>query len=171
MTPPATRLARRDDLPTLQEIEVAAGALFADVGMQAVADDEPPTLDALSGYEREGRAWVAVDDRDRPVGYALALEVDGHAHLEQLTVHPECGRQGRGRALVETVVGWARAQGAGAITLSTFVDVPWNRPYYERCGFRVLADHELTPALLALRVTEVEHGLDVSCRCFMRRDL
>lgn len=163
------RQARADDLARLQEIEVAAGALFARVGLQSVADDDPASILVLATHQVGGTAWVSVDEADRPVGYALALEVDGLGHLEQLSVEPSAGRQGRGAALIETVVAWAEARGARAVTLSTFLDVPWNAPYYERSGFVVLAEEELTPGLLALREHEAAAGLDVSRRAFMRR--
>jgi hypothetical protein len=42
---------------------------------------------------------------------------------------------------------------------------------YERCGFRILADDELGPELVALRHHEADIGLDVSIRVAMRRDL
>ena len=33
---------------------------------------------------------------------------------------------------------WAKGVSGGRVTLQTFVDVPWNRPWYERRGFRVV---------------------------------
>lgn len=150
---------------------MAAGALFAGIGMDAVAEDPPLPLEVLAGHQAAGTAWVSVDAGDRPVGYALALEVDRLGHLEQLSVTPASGRQGRGAALLEAVCEWSSARGAPAVTLSTFLDVPWNAPYYERCGFVVLAEDELTPGLLELREHEVAAGLDVGRRVFMRRTL
>ena len=49
--------------------------------------------------------------------------------------------------------------------------MPWNGPYYERCGFRVLADDELTPGLREIRAHEIALGLDRWPRVCMRRDL
>ncbi len=37
--------------------------------------------------------------------------------------------------------------GLPALTLTTFAEVPWNAPYYEPCGFRRLAEAEITPGL------------------------
>lgn len=139
--------------------------------MDDVAEDEPATLAVLAGYQVDGRAWVSVDDADRPVGYALALVVDGLAHLEQLSVDPDHGRGGRGSALVEAVTAWARTHRLPAVTLSTFRDVTWNAPYYGRLGFRVLVEEELTAGLLGLRAIEADHGLDTTVRVFMRREV
>ena len=165
----SVRPARGDDLATLQDIERDAGSLFATVGMQSVADDAPLPVELLAGYQRGGRAWVSVDDADVPVGYALALVVDGLGHLEQLSVRPSAGRQGRGGDLIAAVVAWAQGWGAPAVTLSTFRDVAWNAPYYARHGFVVLADEELSRGLAELRAREAALGLDVSARVLMRR--
>lgn len=171
------RLARPEDLRAVQAIELSAGALFREVGMDDVADGEAPSLDVLAGYQRDGRAWVALDDvgggpaAPGVVGFALALEIDGAAHLEQLSVDPAWGRRGHGQRLIDAVAGWGAARGAPAVTLSTFRDVPWNAPYYRRLGFVALGEHELTPGLLAVRAHERELGLDVGARTFMRRPI
>jgi GNAT superfamily N-acetyltransferase len=173
MNPPpgGVRPARQSDLRLLQEIERAAGRLFANVGMTLVADDEPPTVEVLREYAADGRAWVRTDQDDRPVAYLLAEVVDGCAHLEQVTVHPEHGHQGRGRDLVEHLVRWARNHHLPAVTLTTYVDVPWNGPYYQRLGFRLLDDEELTPGLRRIREGEAARGLDRWPRAAMRREV
>ena len=97
--------------------------------------------------------------------------VDGNAHIEQVSVRPAFGRRGIGRALIEHVATWARERDLPAVTLTTFLDVAWNAPYYERCGFRVLRPDEVTPELAAIRRHEAELGLDQWPRVCMRRDL
>ncbi|WP_214416363.1 GNAT family N-acetyltransferase [Sphaerisporangium fuscum] len=165
------RLAGVAELPVLQDIERAAGRPFRDIGMQAIADDEPLSVEALSGYQRAGRAWVKADADDRPVAYLIADVVDGNLHLEQVSVHPSSARRGIGRSLIEHAAAHAKAEGLPALTLITFTRVPWNAPYYERCGFWSLDDAELTPGLRALRRREGTLGLDRWPRVCMRRDL
>lgn len=165
------REARTEDLGALREIERAAGRLFADAGMTAVAEDEPPSLEVLERHRAAGRAWVAVNADDEPVAYLVAELVDGNAHIEQVSVHPDASRQGIGRSLVERVVDWATERDLPAITLTTFADVAWNAPYYERLGFRTLGGKELTPGLRRKRAEEADHGLDTWQRVCMRRDL
>ncbi|GAA1956150.1 GNAT family N-acetyltransferase [Amycolatopsis minnesotensis] len=162
------RPATEADLPVLREIERAAGLAFAEIGMRAIAEDEPLSLAELRGYL--GRAWVT-DPGDGPVAYLIADLVDGNAHVEQVSVHPSQARRGLGRALVEHVAEWARERGCPALTLTTFTEVPWNGPYYRRCGFRVLGDAELTPGLRRIRASEAEHGLDRWPRACLRREL
>ncbi|MEU9762972.1 GNAT family N-acetyltransferase [Streptomyces sp. NPDC047987] len=163
------RTARLCDLPLLQDMERAAGEPFRSLGMAAVADDEPLPLDVLEDYRRAGRAWVAVDGDDRPVGYLIADEVDGAAHIEQVTVHPSAARRRLGSRLIDHLAQWAAGRGLDALTLTTFRQVPWNAPYYARLGFRFLDEAELTDGLRKIRAAEAEHGLDRWARVCMRR--
>jgi GNAT superfamily N-acetyltransferase len=164
------RLALAGDIPQMQAIEIAAGRLFAEIGMHDVAEDGAHETDVLAGYVAGGRAWVAA--RENAIcGYALADLLDGTAHLEQVTVHPDQGRQRIGGRLIDTVSQWARDQGLDAMTLLTFRDVAWNGPYYRRLGFVDLPDAALGPELAALRAHEAELGLDVIIRGAMRLTL
>jgi GNAT superfamily N-acetyltransferase len=72
---------------------------------------------------------------DPPVGLCRVEGIDGTAHLEQLSVHPDHGRRGIGRALLRAGCAWAKAHGYDDITLATYRDVPWNGPFYASEGF------------------------------------
>ena len=96
--------------------------------MPEIAEDDPGTVEDVAA------AWVAVDEHDRPVAYLTSSTVDGCAHIDQVTVAPTHARRGLGAALIDHL---AAVSGAPALTLTTFRDVPWNAPYYERLGFRV----------------------------------
>lgn len=161
------RAAVDSDLLVLQEIERAAGEAFRGIGMPEIADDEPLPVDALAAYAAAGRAWVTVDPDDRPVAYLIADVVDGNLHIEQVSVHPRAARRGIGRDLIEHAAAYARDHALPALTLTTFTDVAWNAPYYERCGFQVMPDPE--PALRALIAAEADHGLSRWPRVAMRR--
>jgi GNAT superfamily N-acetyltransferase len=165
------RAAVEADLPVMREIERAAGAVFAEIDMREIADDEPLSLAELAGYQQEGRAWVAEDGAGRPVAYLIADLVDGNVHIEQVSVHPVAARQGIGRRLLDHAAAYAAARGATALTLTTFAEVPWNAPYYARCGFRVVPDSDLSPGLNDIRSREVAHGLYRWPRVTMRRPL
>lgn len=159
------RAARVEELPVLRDIERAAGLCFRDIGMPEIADDEPPALDVLARYQRAGHAWVAADAADQPIAYLIAELVDGNLHIEQVSVHPDAAHRRLGRRLLDHL----ENTGVPALTLTTFADVPWNAPYYLRCGFRILTDSELTPGLRAIRAAEAEHGLDRWPRVCMHR--
>lgn len=165
------RAVRPDELPVLQDIERAAGQCFRDVGMPEIADDEPLPLGQLARYRRTGVARVAADDADIPVAYLIAGRVDGNLHVEQVSVHPDSARRGVGRSLLDHLAHHATAEGVPALTLTTFTEVPWNAPYYVRCGFRLLDDDRLTPGLRKIREREAAHGLDRWPRACMLRAL
>lgn len=165
------RAVGEHDIDRLRDIERAAGAAFAEIDMLEVAGDEPPSPATLTGYQRQGRAWAQVDDSDWPVAYLIADVVDGAVHIEQVSVDPAHAGGRLGLGLIEHVAEWARLRGFDSLTLTTFTNVAWNAPYYERCGFRVVVDSELTPGLRRIRAEEAESGLDRWPRTVMRREL
>jgi len=165
------RTASMSDLPVMQDIERAAGSWFREIGMPEIADDEPLSVHELARYQRDHRAWVAVDDAGVPAAYLIADIVDDAMHIEQVSVHPRAARRKIGRGLLEHAAADAAAKGLRALTLTTFAEVPWNAPYYARCGFRVLDDTELSPGMRAIRDREIAHGLHRWPRVCMRREL
>ncbi|MGI8428011.1 MAG: GNAT family N-acetyltransferase [Solirubrobacteraceae bacterium] len=163
------RAARREDLAELREIERAAGASFRELEMHAVANDEPPSIAALAVVQEDGRAWVVADDADRPRAYLLIDVVDGNGHIEQVSVHPAHARRGLGATLLDTAAEWAARRGLSALTLTSYSEVPWNGPYYERLGFRAIDEAQITPGLRRIREHETARGLARWPRVTMRR--
>ncbi|MEU4744155.1 GNAT family N-acetyltransferase [Actinosynnema sp. NPDC023658] len=155
------RPARPDELPLLPPVEQASGELFRDFGMPEIADDDPMPLSTLEHLH----VWVAADPH--PVAWVAVEVVDGAAHVEQISVHPDHARRGLGAALLDHVERWAAARGLDALTLTTFRDIPWNGPYYRRLGFREV-EHP-SPGLVAIVAAETARGLDPATRVCLRR--
>lgn len=150
------RAAEGTDAETIQAIETAADALLID-GLGAW--QWPPAGDGAARLSSPGFVLVGEDDVSRsPVGFVHVLDVDGHAHLEQLSVLPAAGRQGHGRALVTAALDEARDRGYTRVTLRTYAEVPWNAPFYASCGF--LESIAETPFLRELIDVEATLGLD-----------
>lgn len=162
------RPARPDDLPALPLIERAAAAIFRTTPYAYLADDDLVSAEVDLAHEH---VWVAVDQDDHPIAFALVHVLDESVHLHELDVHPDYAHQGLGRRLIATVAEWARARGAKALTLTTFADVPWNGPYYARLGFRTLDLATISPGLQAVRHGEAEAGLPMEHRICMQLDL
>jgi len=162
------RASRPSDGAALREIEQSAGERFRAIGMASVAEDEPLSEAELAAYAIGARSWVAVDAADHPVGYVLVDQVDGNAHVAQISVVPDSQGQGIGRALLDRVRTWAIEANFPAITLTSFNEVPWNRPLYEHLGFVVLTEEEIGPNLLTVRRHESNSGLDPATRVCMR---
>ena len=160
---------RPADAIAIQQIETAAGELFRDIGMSDIADHPVPTIEVLAEYQRAGRSWVVVDDADLPIAFVLVKVIDDRAHIEQISIDPAVARRGIGRELIDYVDAWAADRGLPALTLTTFRDVPWNGPYYERLGFTELTPDECGPDLAKLMTEEAAHGLEPAQRIAMWR--
>lgn len=126
------------DADELVEVSLAADTLFADAGLELPPDDPREMLGHVE------RVLVAVAE-GRVRGLAATVTLDGTTHLEQLAVHPDHGRRGTGGALLEAVCADAADAGRDRVTLTTFRDLPWNGPWYERRGFAVLPRAEWAP--------------------------
>jgi GNAT superfamily N-acetyltransferase len=161
-------MARPQDVPLLTAIEIAAAQLLAGHAPESVLN-ETTTLKEFHAALASGHLWVALI-ADRPVGFALVEILEPTAaHLKEIDVHPEHGRGGIGTELVRTVCEWAINNGYDFVTLTTFRDVPWNAPFYERLGFEVIPPNELTGALRQIIEGEWNRGLDPERRVTMRR--
>lgn len=170
--PEGYTLTRADaaDIADLIAIQIASDTLFAGTGLVAetALDDHIPE-DLLASAVAARHVFIARDDTQGwPVGFTLTSERGSTLYLDQVSVHPDHGRRGIGRALVARVIDDARDRGLKSVTLSTFRDVAWNGPFYRKLGFR-----EIPPAKRADWMNELEalqaETLDVSKRCFMRR--
>lgn len=161
------RLASAEDLPLLPAIEHEAASRFALYGLDTVMATVVSDAAQFQSAYYAGRLWVAADAQNHPVGFALANVIRGHAHLDELDVLPAHGRRGLGAALVQAVHQWAVQQGFSAITLTTMAQIPWNRPFYERLGYHVVAPDALSEALRALLSAEAAHGLPPKGRVVM----
>jgi GNAT superfamily N-acetyltransferase len=160
--------SRPGDLPLLPAIELAAATLLAGHAPASVLA-ETTSLADLEEARQRGQLWVALS-AGVPVGFAHVEVIEpGIAHLEEIDVHPEHGRRGLGRRLVIAVCRWAATNGYSWVTLTTFRDVRWNMPFYERLGFEEIPPTELSPALLSVIEDETRRGLHPRRRVAMRR--
>ena len=164
----AVILARPHDLRSIGAIELAAARLLAGHAPDAVLD-EVTDVRELRDAQQAGRLWVAISGHV-PVGFAHADVLEtGIAHLLEVDVHPDHGRQGLGTQLVKTVCTWARAEGYESLVLTTFRDVPWNMPFYLKLGFEVVPSAEWSHAMCGIVSAERRRGLDIDRRVVMRR--
>jgi len=165
------RMALPEELEALPEIERVAAQRFESFGLAEIFSQIVTPVELLRERSQADQVWGAAGEDHSPVGFAVASPLESNAHLDEVDVHPDHGRQGIGAALVETVCTWARSSGYSAITLSTLRDIPWNAPFYMKLGFRILAESELTEALLQLLESEARLGLPMEGRVLMCREL
>jgi GNAT superfamily N-acetyltransferase len=165
------RLARTEDLSALPDIEQQANTLFERYALDVSLSEVLTPIEVLRAGLATDRLWVAIDEADRPIGFSLASVVGDNAHIDELDGHPAYGQHGIGKALVETVCAWAQSAGYRAITLTTLRHIPWNAPWYQQLGFRVLEGDELPTPLRDLLHEEIRRGLPADQRVAMRREL
>lgn len=170
------REATPADFKRIQVLEVDAGQRFHDVGLDAIADDDPPTSDDL--FDALATAEVHVMESTETSGHLAELlawlcllQVDGKLHIEQLSVASTHQGVGFGSELIDSATDRARTLNCPAMTLTTFRDVEWNGPWYARRGFTELPVDSYGPQLTELRAEEKRIGLDVSPRFAMIRPL
>ena len=150
------------ELPELVRVDQAATGLFHTVGLDLPVGDPTEVL-------RNARE-ILVTGRP-PIGFAALDEVDGRAHLAELSVHPDHGRRGLGTALLTASIDWAVAAGYPAITLTTFRSVPFNAPWYATHGFVELPAADWGPRLRRIWAAEQAAGIAIVPRMAMIRSL
>jgi GNAT superfamily N-acetyltransferase len=166
------RAARAGDAPLLGAIERVAAGRFAAVGLGKIARGRPTDESAYLELAASGRLWVVEETPGAPVGLAIAGSLDGEGYLAEISVHPDHAGRRLAGDLIAAVESWAVAEGFTSLSLTTFRDVPWNRPYYERLGFCVLEEADAGAQLRAIRNGERSRGLDrLSPRVCMRKKI
>ncbi|MGE7955880.1 GNAT family N-acetyltransferase [Pseudomonas sp. NPDC089530] len=165
------RKATEADAAQLPAIERSAAELFRhDPELAWLADAEVTDAAQHRAHIRQQRVWVALLDR-RVCAFLDAEACDDALHIWEISVDAAAQGRGIGRRLLETVREQARRQGFTALTLSTFRQLPWNEPFYQRCGFLTLEANQLNPRLQQVLAEETQHGLPAARRCAMHLDL
>jgi len=172
----SVRAARPDELIALPAIEAAAATLHLRPEVAPVSPRDQRDLAAaisattpvreLEIARQRGHLLVAADDAG-PVGFLILAPLDDDLYLEEVDVHPDHGRRGVGRALVMSALALGRAAAVARMVLSTKHDLAFNAPFYASCGFRALADDELSPRMRTMRAAEAARGLPIERRVFM----
>lgn len=171
MTSYKIQLAHKADLPILGSIEIESARRFIGTGLIDSFLDESFDQEQLSVLIESEQVWVACAPGNELVGFAIASVRGSIAYLEQLDVLPDHGRRGLGSQLIAAVSAWAKSKRFDALVLSTFETIPWNAPFYERLGFRVLPVERWSDEIWQVRAAEEAHGLPVDKRVFMQLSL
>jgi GNAT superfamily N-acetyltransferase len=163
------RSYRDADAAALVRIENRAAELFRPYGFPEMADSPIPDVAFFENYIAGQTVWVALDREGAPAGFAVAGALDDWFHLKELSVDPDHGRKGLGAALVSVALAEGKARGFDRMSLTTFRDVPFNRPFYEKLGFAVLPLDSAPEILRRCFQFEVNSTVDPAQRCLMTR--
>lgn len=149
------RPATHDDALAMEHVEAQARALLEAQGV----DFGRLTVD---GSFTEDTPWdlavVATID-DAIIGMARCTALNSELLcLDQVSVAPTWAQQGIGTRLLVALGEVARRSGFRAITGTTFADVVFNGPFYQRLG--AMEDPDPHPVMAERRAVERSLGLD-----------
>ena len=172
MTDWSLRLARPDDAESFPAIEESADHLFK--GIEQLEDIAAAGSQlGAKGYRRliaKGHCLAAFQG-ERGIGFVATEPFRRELHMWQLAVREDAQRLGVGSGLVRACMIDARNSGFTAVTLTTFRDLPWNAPFYQRLGFEEVTALDAHPRLASELALEADQGLPVERRCAMIRFL
>lgn len=125
------RYAAPFDVAEIEAVEESADRML----VEHLAPPAWPGIESAESRLSMPGFLLVADTGEHLVGFVHVIEFGDSAHLEQLSVVPEYGRQGVGTELLTAAIDNATARGHSRLTLRTFRDVPWNAPFYARHGF------------------------------------
>lgn len=161
--------AELDDVPALIAVDKAASSMFAATGL--LSDDALDDHVPAEVFEHEiplFNVFVARNQHGWAVGFALIRMRGNGLYLDQVSVHPDHGQKGIGRALLIRILTEAELRKLPHVSLSTFRDVPWNGPFYASMGFKEIPNDKLEAYMREIEDAQ-RPFMDVTKRCFMRR--
>lgn len=162
------RQANIKDANKLPAIEASAAQSFrGHPQFSWIADGDVQSEQDHLDYVKQQMEWVAVDNDDLPIGFINIQMLDNSLHINEVSVCQTCQGKGIGKQLIQHIIAYAQEQGVHSVSLTTFRDIPWNAPYYQRLGFRLMAESDLSDEIKSILQEEVDAGFNAQDRCAM----
>ena len=167
------RKTELSDVEHLPLVERSAGSAFKSLPSLAwIADDSVMSVEEHKHLLAKGLSWIALNSLSQTIcGFINAEVIDGEFYVGEVSVSEAYQKKGIGSKLFETALTEAKSLGLSTATLTTFIDVPWNAPYYQRLGFVILTADKLPQYLKRKLQEEKLAGLPLDLRCAMRKTL
>jgi putative acetyltransferase len=166
MTAFTVRRYRRDDTRELmalfhQTVHTVNARDYTPEQLRAWVPDTPDRMDEAAWAARLGGKHTLVAEAEDGIliGFANLEQMDGVAgagHIDQFFGHRDYQGVGVGRALLTGIEREARARGMGRLFVEASVTA---RPFFERNGFRVLAEQTVERAGVGLTNFRMEKTL------------
>lgn len=167
------RTATLAELPLILALDEDATLLYGLAGLDATLPRAHPygqhEMETWAADAAAGRVTFAELDGE-VAGFTACHFVDGAPFLDQLSVWRRLGGRGVGGALLARAMAWAAPLGPLWLTTYDHPGVPWNRPLYERRGFRVVTEADQGPELRAVLAWQRTALPAPECRVAMRLD-
>lgn len=142
MSAPIIRPMTAADWPAVRDI-YEAGIATGNATFETAA----PAWEAWDAAHLAGHRWVALDDRDRVIGWTALSPVSdrcAYAGVVEHSVYVDPGARGRGvgRSLLDALVASTEAAGIWTIQTGIFPENSASLALHERAGFRVIGRRE-----------------------------
>lgn len=162
------RLANQQDAKYLPAVEKSAAQTF--LGHEKfgwIAQGDGQTEKDHLEFIQLQMEWIAVNNSDEPIGFINFEKHENSLHICELSVCQQWQGKGIGKQLIKQVFNTAVNLGIARITLTTFCEIPWNAPYYQRLGFSIIEKENLISALQKIVQHELDIGFEPQDRCAM----
>lgn len=103
--------------------------------------------------------------------FLYALKRGEDFFIVEVDVRADVQKQGVGKQLIQYAIAFAQQERFKYVTLTTFIDVIWNKPFYEKLGFEIIQNQSLAQYLQDTLDCEVVYGFNRKDRCAMRKKL
>ena len=154
------RLAHINDLDYLADVEKAAASIYPKGHIPA--DQEGQTFPSNELHKAlNNELLFCAEVENKIVGFAACHPYKKCLHLDEISVRPNYGQQGIGSALVKEVIKKSLTLSLKGISLTTFSDIPWNAPFYEKLGFEILEENNIPRHVQTMLNEERRIGWDL----------
>lgn len=156
------------DISQLQTVEEAAAQRFLAIPELAILARSGVTDSEVHAQSiAQKLAWLVEDEQGTILGFCYARVLTDSLYLAEVSSHPGARGMGVGAQLVSHVRQVAYERQLKGVTLTTYIDVPWNAPWYQKQGFTLVEPssylHEMRYILQQQKVA----GLMLMPRCVM----
>lgn len=165
------RHAQLKDCKKLMAIEASAGNLFGSLShefLRRLPRDLPNHPQEF--YENSIRlnSCLIITVNEEAVGFITTESISkNQLYISEFSIHENYQKRGLGSKLLNYLINDAKEQGIALMTLTTFINVPWNAPFYAHYGFQIIEENKLPSYLQKSLQEEAELGLPKDERCAM----
>lgn len=148
------RLSNKNDLSKLAAIERSAARKFAEYfKSDNVLTDRTLDHKIILEAHHNKSLWVA-NENDGIVGFLASTSVDDGLHIQEISVAFSFQGKGIGKMLINVIIAEAKIRQCSYVSLTTDSVIPWNKPFYERIGFKQIALEDCPQRLSKILIKE-----------------
>lgn len=157
------------DVGRIVAVEKSAALLFVNSPYPELVNPAMVTQHRyLSLFATGGFGWVAVVSSGTIVGFTMVARLGKAWHLHEISVEADFQGMGIGRKLLNYLIAESIRIKIPEISLTTYRDVSWNAPLYERLGFEELMQEDMSNELATTLAGEILNGANPQNRIAMR---